>query len=119
MVKSPPSNAGAAGLIPGQGAKILHNSCPKNQNIKQKLTVNYYNSICYNTVKNSIKTLQNGSHQKKKTKKTNHGLFSPGQSSSLTHLLALLLTLPLPTLWLKLNQTEGLNLSAGQSDISA
>ena len=30
------SNAGDAGLIPGQGAKILHASQPKSQNIKQK-----------------------------------------------------------------------------------
>ena len=66
MVKSPPSNAGAAGLISGQGAQILQTSRPKNQNIKQKLTVNYYNSICYNIVTNSIKTLQNSPHHKKK-----------------------------------------------------
>ena len=54
-----------------------------------------------------------------KKKKKNQGLFPPGQRSSLTHLLALLLTFPLPIPWLKLNQTEGLNLSAGQLDISA
>ena len=100
MVKSPPSNAGAAGLIPGQGAQILHNSCPKNQNIKQKLTVNYYNSICYNTVKNSIKTLQNGSHQKKKNKKNKswtllsraelftHSLISPAPNTPPAHPVA-------------------------------
>ena len=69
MVKSPPSNARAVGLIPGQGAQILHTLWPKYQNIKQKLTVYYYNSICYNSVINSIKTLQNGPHQKKKKKK--------------------------------------------------
>ena len=36
MVKTSPSNAGGAGSIPGQGAKIPHASGPKNQNIKQK-----------------------------------------------------------------------------------
>ena len=30
------SNAGDAGLIPGQGAEIQHASQPKSQNIKQK-----------------------------------------------------------------------------------
>ena len=36
VVKTSPSNAGGAGLIPGQGAKITHASWPRNQNIKQK-----------------------------------------------------------------------------------
>ena len=36
MVKTLPSSAEHAGLIPGQGLKILHVSQPKNQNIKQK-----------------------------------------------------------------------------------
>ena len=36
VVKTLPSNAGAVGLIPGQGAKSLHASCTKHQNIKQK-----------------------------------------------------------------------------------
>ena len=36
VVKTSPSNAGGAGLIPGQGAKIPHVLWPKNQNIKQK-----------------------------------------------------------------------------------
>ena len=49
MVKTLPSNAGAAGLIPGQGTKIPHASWPKNQTIKQKQCVT-----------NSIKTLKNG-----------------------------------------------------------
>ena len=34
--KTSPSNAEGAGSTPGQGAKILHPSQPKNQNIKQK-----------------------------------------------------------------------------------
>ena len=34
VVKTSPSNAGGAGLIPGQGTKIPHASWPKNQNIK-------------------------------------------------------------------------------------
>ena len=36
MVKTSLSNAGGVGSIPGQGAKILHASWQKNQNIKQK-----------------------------------------------------------------------------------
>ena len=36
VVKTSPSNAGGAGSIPGQGAKIPHASWPKNQNIEQK-----------------------------------------------------------------------------------
>ena len=31
MVKTSPSNAGGAGSIPGQGAKIPHASGPENQ----------------------------------------------------------------------------------------
>ena len=36
VVKTSSSNAGDAGSIPGQGAKIPHAFRPKNQNIKQK-----------------------------------------------------------------------------------
>ena len=36
MVKTSPSTAGSAGLIPGGGAKILFASGSKNPNIKQK-----------------------------------------------------------------------------------
>ena len=36
MVKTLPSNARCSGLLPGQGAKVLHAPWPKNQNIKQK-----------------------------------------------------------------------------------
>ena len=32
VVKTSPSNTGGAGSVPGQGAKILHASRPKNQN---------------------------------------------------------------------------------------
>ena len=42
-VKTSPSNAGGAGLIPGQGVKIPHTSWPKNQNIKQKQYCNKFN----------------------------------------------------------------------------
>ena len=35
MAKASPSNAGGAGLIPGQEAKIPHASWQKDQNIKQ------------------------------------------------------------------------------------
>ena len=37
VVRTSPSNAEGAGVNPGQGAKILHVSRPKDQNIKQKL----------------------------------------------------------------------------------
>ena len=43
VVKPSPSNAGGAGSIPGQGAKIPHASWPKNQNIKQKQYFNKFN----------------------------------------------------------------------------
>ena len=36
VVKNPPCNAGDAGSIPGQGAKIPHALWPKNQKGKQK-----------------------------------------------------------------------------------
>ena len=48
VVKTPPSDAGSTGLIPGQGAKILRALWPKRQNIKIKS----------NMVTNSIKTLK-------------------------------------------------------------
>ena len=59
------SNAGGAGSIPGQGAKIPHASRPKNQNIKQKQNCNKFN-----------KDFKNGPHQKnlKKKKKLGKGL---------------------------------------------
>ena len=43
VVKTSPSNAGGASLIPGQGAKIPYASRPKNQNIKQKQYRNKFN----------------------------------------------------------------------------
>ena len=43
VVKTSPSNAGGAGLIPGRGAKIPHASGPKNQNIKQKQYYSKFN----------------------------------------------------------------------------
>lgn len=36
MTKILPSNAGGAGSVPGQEAKIPHASCTKNENIKKK-----------------------------------------------------------------------------------
>ena len=48
-----PSNAEAAGSIPGQGAKIPHALWSKNQNIKQKQYCNKVN-----------KDFKNGLHQK-------------------------------------------------------
>ena len=53
MVKTSPSNAGGAGSIPGQGAKIPHASWPKNQNIEQKQCCNTFN-----------KDFKNSPHQK-------------------------------------------------------
>ena len=43
VLKTSPSSAGGAGLIPGQGAKIPHTSGPKNQNIIQKQYSNKFN----------------------------------------------------------------------------
>ena len=42
MVKTLPSKAGGAGLIPGRGTKIPHVSGPKKQNIKQKQNCNTF-----------------------------------------------------------------------------
>ena len=53
-VKTSPSSAGDAGLIPGQGAKIPHASWSKNQNIKQEQYCNKFN-----------KDFKNCPHQKK------------------------------------------------------
>ena len=55
VVKTSPSSAGGAGLIPGPGAKIPHASRPKNQNIKQKQYCNKFN-----------KAFKNGPHTQKK-----------------------------------------------------
>ena len=43
VVKTSPSNAGGAGSIPGQEAKIPHASRSKKQNIKQKQYCNKFN----------------------------------------------------------------------------
>ena len=43
VVKTSPSNAGGAGLIPGLGAEIPHALQPKYQNIKQKQYCNKFN----------------------------------------------------------------------------
>ena len=53
VVKTSPSNAGGAGSIPGQGAKIPHASRPKHQNIELKQYCNKFN-----------KDFKNGAHQK-------------------------------------------------------
>ena len=56
VVKSPPSNAGAADLIPGWDgrARIPHALGPKNQNIKQKQYCSKFN-----------RNFKNGPHQRK------------------------------------------------------
>ena len=53
VVKTPPSNAGGAGSIPGPGPKISHALQPKHQNIKQKQYCNKFN-----------KDFKNGQQQK-------------------------------------------------------
>ena len=59
VVKTSPSNAGGAGLISSQGAKISHALQPKNQNVNNRS----------NGVTNSIKTLKTIHIKKKKTLK--------------------------------------------------
>ena len=49
MVKIVASNAGSAGLIPGQGVKSPHASWPKNQNINKR---SYTATKSINTFKN-------------------------------------------------------------------
>ena len=58
VVRILPSNAEGESSIPGQGAKILYASQPKNQNIKQKQYCNKFN-----------KDFKNGLHQKNLKKK--------------------------------------------------
>ena len=53
MVKTLPVHTGDVGSIPGRGAKILHVSGPKNQNINQK---QYCNKL--------RKDFKNGPHKK-------------------------------------------------------
>ena len=53
MVKTLPSSAGSAALIPGQRAKIPHALQPEKQNIKQRQYCNKFN-----------KDFKNGPHQK-------------------------------------------------------
>ena len=45
VVKTSPSSVGGVGSIPGQGAKILYASWPKNQNIKQKQYCNKFKTL--------------------------------------------------------------------------
>ena len=56
MVRTSPSSAGGAGLIPGQGARSPHASQPRGQNVKQKQYCSKFNK--------DLK--KNGPHQKKK-----------------------------------------------------
>ena len=58
VVKTSPSNAGGAGSLPSQRAKIPHALQPKNQNTKQKQYCNKFN-----------KDFKNGPHQKNLNKK--------------------------------------------------
>ena len=70
MVKTLPSKAGGAGLIPGRGTKIPHVSGPKKQNIKQKQNCNTFS-----------KNFKNDPHQKKKILKKQHSYFLKENSS--------------------------------------
>ena len=45
VVKTPPFSARGTGLIPGQGAKILHALQPKNQNIGVGIHVSFLNCV--------------------------------------------------------------------------
>ena len=73
MVKTLPSKAGGAGLIPGGGTKIPHVSGPKTQNIKQKRNCNTFS-----------KNFKNDPHQKKKNlKKNSTPIFSKRTAPSL------------------------------------
>ena len=62
VVRTLPSNAGGAGSIPGQGARVPHASQPKNRNVKQKQYCDKFG-----------KDFKNGPHQKKK--KNYHSYF--------------------------------------------
>ena len=57
MTKILPSNAGGAGSIPGQEAKIPHASCAKNENIKKKKKKKQY-------CNKFSEDFKNGLHQK-------------------------------------------------------
>ena len=70
MVKTSLSNAGCAGSIPGQGAKIPHASWPKKQSIKQKKYCNKFNKDFENSPhKKKEKTLEK---KKKSVDNRNH-----------------------------------------------
>ena len=63
MVGTSSTNAEGAGSIPGRGAKILHASQPKNQNIKQKLYCNTFsedfkNGPCQKNLKKEKKKIE-------------------------------------------------------------
>ena len=62
MVKTWPSNAEVADLIPGWGAKIPHTLQPKNKNIKQKQYCNKFNEDFLNGPHQQQKRLVNSLH---------------------------------------------------------
>ena len=66
VFKTLPSNAGGAGSIPGQGAKIPHASWPKHQNIKQK---QYFNKFNKNLKKKMVHIKKNLKKKKKRNGK--------------------------------------------------
>ena len=78
VVKTLPSNSGGMGSIPGQGIKIPHAWCPRNQNIKQMWYYNTFNKglkkwSTLHTPKNS--TGQLWRKRKAKNKPTRWGWF--------------------------------------------
>ena len=95
MVKTLPSKAGGAGLIPGRGTKIPHVSGPKKQNIKQKQNCNTFS-----------KNFKNDPHQKKKNLKETALLFS--QREQLPSLPPALLQTSQPSSWSRRACSPGL-----------
>ena len=76
VVKTLPSNAEEAGLIPGRGAKILHASRPKQPKHKQKQHCNKFN-----------KDFKNGPHQKNLLEKVERII---GKEAQIGHAQALI-----------------------------
>ena len=74
VVKTSPSNAGVATLIPSLGAKIPHVLWPKHQNIKQKLSLYKFK-----------KDFKNYPHAKKTLKKKKHECQEQPACVSLSH----------------------------------
>ena len=59
VVKTLPSNAGSTGLLPGQGAKILQASHPKNQKHRSNIVTNSVKTFKMVHIKNIFKKIKN------------------------------------------------------------